>query len=394
MRIKAWFGFFCLFFGLLNVGAQKAPSRHVKIEQPSNKGTIKVLLCKEVEAANLEVRNGYRIYDPRTEAKVDKGYVNKQFVVKPTLDGIAWGGQYPGIFQIAVVPATSDSTILLNGIQYSGDLYIYQIGNTLSIVNVLPIEDFVKAMLNPVINSELHPEVLAALAIVARTQAYYHSTRSESALWQLDAQKIGYQGACVCSRGNGVDQAVALTHHLVMKSSQHGTPAGFFDATYTMNCAGKTAPYHLIHRREGFTAHHGVDAPLARAARIDSQWRFEIPKEQLAAKMGLEKINAFEVYKDPVSGKVYGMEFSDDDENKKCDFFQLQNLLGDSSLKSSDFTVKQIKGSLVFEGAGEGPGTGLCLFSAQEMAKRGKNAAEILEAFFPEMKMSYMDVKK
>lgn len=394
MRSKAFIGFVLLGLCLFPLSAGLSPHPHVKIEQPSNKGSIKILLYNQIEGANLEVRGGYKLYDPKTGAKIAKGVLNKQFLLRPTLDGLAWGEQFPGIFQIALVPNSSDTYILVNGIQYSGDLYVYQIGNTISIVNVLPIEEFVKAMLNPKVNAQLHPEVLASLAIVARTQAYFYSTRNESSLWQLDARKIGYQGACVCSRGNGVDQAVATTHHLVMKSDRHGTPDGFFDATYTVNCAGKTAPYHVIHKKEGFAPHKGVEAPLAKASRMEAKWSFAISKDELAEKLGLGEIKKYDLHKEPVSGKVYGLRLEAEEGVKDLSFFELQAMLGEKQLKSSDFALHQEGGHFSFEGYGEGPGTGLCLFSAQEMAKRGKNAAEILEAFFPQMHISYMDVKK
>jgi len=394
MRLRACLGLFLLIGSVFTLQASVLPSRHVTIEQPSNLGLVKVLLYQDIEAANLEVRGGYRIYNPKDKAKVARGYVNKQFLLRPTLDGIAWGEQFPGVFQLALVPKNEDTYILINGIQYSGDIYVYQIGNTLSIVNVLPVEDFVRAMLNPKINTELHPEVLAALAIAARTQAYFYSTRNESAFWHLDAREIGYQGSCVCSRRNGVDEAVSLTHHLVMKSDQHGTQEGFFDATYTANCAGKTAPHHLIYRKEGFTSHKGVKSPLALASRSNSRWSYHIHTEELAKKLGWDSVSKYELYKDTDSEKVYGIRFESQDDSLDLDVMQFQAMLGENNLKSTDFSVQYSDKNFSFVGYGEGSGSGLCLFTAQEMAKRGRNAAEILEAFFPDIKITFMDIKK
>lgn len=395
MLKKAALGFLLIFGFCLPMHAENPyPPRHVRIEQPSNLGVIKVLLHKDIEAANLEVRGPYKIFDPKTGSRVSKGYMNKQYLLRPTLDGISWGGQFPGVFQIALVPKDEDTYVLVNGIQYSGDLYVYQIGNSLSIVNVLPIEDFVKAMLNPRVNKELHPEVLAALAIVARTQAYFYSTRNESAFWHLDGQKIGYQGCCVCSRRNGVDEAVRLTHHLVLKSDQYGTPDGFFDATYTGDCAGKTAPYHTIFRKEGYTLHKGIESPFAKAHREDSEWDFQITAADLAKKIGMDAIAKYELYKDHDSHKVYGLKFEGDGQIKELDIMQFQAALGENNLKSTDFSVQYSDKCFSFVGYGEGPGAGLCLYSAAEMAKRGKNAAEILDKFFPDSRITYMDIKK
>ncbi len=394
MKFKALIGFclalICLGFSSVNA----SPQKYVLIEQPNNLGMIKVLLCKDEEAANLEVHGGYKIFDPKLGAKISKGSMKKQYLLRPTLDGLAWGEAYPGLYQIALVPNEPDGYFLVNGIQYSGNLYVYQIGNTLSLVNEVPVEDYVKSMLNPKVNSNLSHEVLASMAIIERTQAYYHALRNQNKFWHLDAKEIGYEGRGVCGRNNGVDKAVELTHHLVMKSKSYGILDGFFNATYTSNCAGKTAPYHLIHRVEGHTFKKSVESPLALAARNQSHWTHKILLDDLAERLGWEAVTSYEVFTDKDSGKVYGMKFEHKGEIADLDFEKLQSLLGDTKLKSTDFTATNKDNVLVFDGYGEGFGVGACLYTAQEMAERGHNAAEILEMFFPSTYIAYMDIRK
>jgi SpoIID/LytB domain protein len=57
--------------------------------------------------------------------------------------------------------------------------------------------------------------------------------------------------------------------------------------------------------------------------------------------------------------------------------------LGWDSLPSPNFNVARERGSFVFRGAGFGHGIGLCLAGANELARRSKSAAEILEIYFP-----------
>jgi SpoIID/LytB domain protein len=99
--------------------------------------------------------------------------------------------------------------------------------------------------------------------------------------------------------------------------------------------------------------------------------------------------------------KVLGMVFDsssyqDHYQFTKKDFkvIHFQELLGEKDLKSTEFSVQYSDNVFSFVGYGEGPGTGLCLYSAQEMAKRGKNAAQILDMFFPESRITFMDIKK
>lgn len=392
MKFRVLFGL-CLMI-LMGAASQvyATTQKHVIIEQPKNLGAIKILLCQDMEAVNLEVRGGYKVFDPKTGSRIGKGSINKQYVLKPTLDGVVWGEAYPGVFQVAIVPSEKEGYFLVDGIQYSGKLYVYQVGNSLNLVNEVAIEDYVKCMLNPKVNKQMHPEALAAMAIIERTQAYYHALKNQNAFWHLDAKAINYQGRGVCFRGNGVDKAVELTHHLVMKSKNYGIQNGFFNATYTDHCAGKTAPYHLIHRKEGHTSRKYVESPLAMASRSDTHWSHRIDMDNLAEKLGWDAITGYEVYTDNESGKVYGMRFQGKNESAELDFFKLQSLLGESKIKSTDFKVIQKDNVIVFDGYGQGLGVGACLYTAQEMARRGHNAAEILDLFFPNTFIAYMDI--
>lgn len=370
------------------------PQKYVLIEQPNNLGMIKVLLAKDAEAANLEVHGGYKIFDPKTKTKITKSSMDKQHLLRPTLDGIVWGERFPGVFQVALIPNEADGYFLLNGIQYSGNLYIYQIGNTLNLVNEVSIEDFVNAMLSPKVNKKLSHETLAAMAIIERTQAYYHALRNQNKFWHLDAQQIGYQGKGVCHRDFGVDRAVELTHHLVMKSKSYGIQDGFFNATFTEHCGGKTAPFHLIHRIEGHAYRKPIESPIAMANRNQTHWTHKIVMDELAAKLGLDSISSFEVHADKDSGKVYGVKFEHKNEVVDLNFEKLQALLGSDKIKSTDFVAKHKDNVIVFEGYGEGTGVGACLYTAEEMAERGSNAAQILEVFFPNTYIAYMDIRK
>ncbi len=382
-------GILLLFGAMLGAHSQRP---HAVIEQPITFGMIKILLEKNVEGVNVEVRGGYKVYDPKNGSRIGKGSGDKQYLLRPTLDGLAWGEGYPGVFQVAIVPAEETGAVLVNGIQYAGSIYAYQIGNTISIVNEVPIESFVKSMLSPKVNANLHPEVLAALAIVARTQAYYYAAKNQHAFWHLDAGEIDYRGMGVCFRNNGVEEAADLTHHLVMKSEEYGMKEGFFDATYTPHCAGKTAPYHLIFRKEGFAPHKGIESPLAQANRSQSRWVSSLSKDELARKLGTGEILRHEVYRDSVSGKVYGLRLFTEEGNFEYPISGLQSKLGSNFLKSNDFVLKCTDEKFTFQGHGEGLGVGLCLYTAQEMAKRGENAAGILSFFFPHSKVAFMKI--
>ncbi len=394
MKIKVFLGL-CLM--LIGLGITKLPAsaqQHVLIEQPNNLGMIKVLLCKDVEAANLEVRGGYKIFDPKSRIRVAKGVLNKQYLLRPTLDGIAWGESYPGVFQVVITPKEKEGFFLVNGIQYAGNLYVYQVGDKINLVNEVPIEEYVKSMLNPQVNVKMDSEVLSALAIIERTRAYYQSLKNANAFYHLDAESVGYQGRSVCNRNNGVDKAVEFTRFLVMKSKTYGIENGFFNASFTQHCAGKTAPFHLIYRREGHASRKPVESVIALDNRAATRWVTKMSCADLAHIFDLEEIKNFEVFQDEASGKVYGVKFFDKNQSVDLDFPKLHAALGADKIKSSDFELKQKDGYLIFEGYGEGSGVGACLYTMQQLAARGRSADEILSHFFPSTQITFMGVQK
>jgi len=60
----------------------------------------------------------------------------------------------------------------------------------------------------------LEPETLAALAIVARTNAYFQAVNPKNTYWAVDAQKVGFQGNI--PHLNSTDNASKMTLHMVM----------------------------------------------------------------------------------------------------------------------------------------------------------------------------------
>lgn len=368
----------------VEAGPVKAVKKVFKHKESPQPPAIKLLLKRDVEGAVLEVKGGYKLYDPNTNKKIGKGVVGKNYFIQPTMDGLKWGEGFPGVYQLVIVPNDSTTLSLVDGIQYTGKIYVYQIGNRISIVNELPVEDYVKCVLGYAVNEEMSEEALNALAIVTRTSAQYYLSKSPDAFWHIDAREIAFPGYSARLRNYGVEEAVDITKYLVLEASHGLNNGGVFDATYTENSAGKTAPYHIIFRKDGSAGVKSIETPLAFKERSKSKWTYSISKHELARKLGLPKLSHIEAEVDKNSGKVYTIHAVNEQFSKDVDFITFQKILGNSNLKSSEFQVEEKADFIRFTGYGRGSGVGLCVFSAQKMAQQGQNAADILKTFFPE----------
>lgn len=347
------------------------------VSQKSKPATIKVLITKQSEDLLLEVRGRYQIYNPADGFLITTGIMDKRSFIDPSENGIKWGELFPGIFQLRIVPGDSQSTILVNGIQYRGCVEVYNIEDSLFVVNEIDIENYLKSTLTYQFPDALNGEVMDAIAILARTNAYYLVARNPNVFWHVDGNEIGYQGYALIFQNLHVDRAVESTHHMVLTYNKNP-----FATAWTKNSAGKTAEFAAIFRKES-PAPSGVSAPLAEKDRDKHRWSFTLTKPQLAKIAKTNNVTEVKLFQEKGSGKVYGIRIVDRSDSQDVDFFNLQKAIGKNRLLSNDFTVTVAGDSVTFTGYGEGHGVGLCLYSANLMAQRGDNTSKILSAFYP-----------
>lgn len=344
---------------------------------------IKVLLEEEVDEILLEANGPYYIFNPENGSRITSGLLGKRFIVRATQNGIKWGEEFPGVYQIKVVPRSKENNLLIGGIQYEGAVIIYAVGSKINVVNELPIENYVKCLLSPKFLFPLENEVMSAIAILARTDAYYEASKGGNAFWHVDAKDVGYIG-CALNRPNSLfEKVVEQTKNLILVYSTQGEPHTF-PAKWTDHSAGKTASFTSIFRKDIDFASNSVDAPHAALDREDSRWHYTVSKSTLMQKLHLQEIKSVEHFMDKATNKTYAVRIHQGQGYTDLPFFELQNKLGENHLQSNDFKTELKGDSIVFSGFGKGHGVGLCLYSASAMAQNGDNAVKILTKFFPE----------
>jgi stage II sporulation protein D len=351
------------------------------ISQKDKPATVKILISKQKEKVFLEAKGRHFVYNPLNEIQLLESASSEKNWISPGDKGLKWGDLLPGIFQIRIVPANSQSTILVDGIEYRGCVEIYDLKGKLYVINEVDIERYLKSIMTAQFSSEMDEEVMDAVAITARTNAYYLASRKPEAYWHIDSLDVGYQGYAVTLQNLHMDRAIDNTRHMVMLYK-----GGPFPTAWTKDSAGKTADFATVFRKD-VRSPHGVEAAFAAHDRDKHAWTFSISKKDLAKALGAVKVNEFNLYQDEKSQKVYGAQIKDDTDVLQFDFTKLQKALSAARLKSNDFTVEASGDKIIFKGFGEGNGVGLCLFSANAMADKGDKAPKILASFFPETRL-------
>jgi stage II sporulation protein D len=373
-------------FLLAAISVSAASPQATDISQKSKPATVKVLLHRQVPEALLEAKGRYEIYYLLNETKVSSGINSSRHTISVSEYGLKWGEDFKGYHQLRFVPVDSQSSLLVNGIQYRGCIEVWSNDGKLNIINEVGVEQYLKSTLSTSFPQPMHDEMARAIAIVARTNAYFIGNRNKRADWHVLASEVGYQGSSILPKKH-IDRAVDSTYHLILTFND--AP---FAATWTQNSAGKTVDFEAIHK--GLTSPPGVSAPIAAKDRQQSKWTFALPKTLLAQTTHLENVTGVDLYVTPQAERVYGVKVSGETHVKEFDFSTFQKIVGTQKLRSNDFTVETKGDELIFTGYGEGPGVGLCLYSAKAQAEKGEKAPQILEAFFPQTKLEKVNSLK
>lgn len=366
-------------FVLIAMSVSASPQA-TDFSQKSKPATVKVLLHRQIPELTLEAKGRFEIYYPLDDTKVSSGVNSKRHLVTAGEYGIKWGEEFKGFHQLRFVPVDSQSSILVNGIQYKGCVEVWLNDGKFNVINEVGVEPYIKSTLSTAFPQPLHTEVMNAIAIVARTNAYFIGQRNQRASWHVVASDVGYQGAGILAKQH-IDKAVENTYHAILTFND--TP---FAAAWTQNSAGKTVDFAAVFRK-ALSTPPGVSAPIAAKDRQQSKWTCSLPKTLLAQATDLPRVTGVDLYVTPQAEKVYAIKVTGETQVKDFDFTTFQRIVGPNKLRSNDFTVETKGDEIVFTGFGEGPGVGLCLYSAKIMAEKGEKATQILEAFFPKTKL-------
>lgn len=339
--------------------------------------SVKVLLHKDIDGALVEAKGSYIVLDPFLGKKISSGLKGKRFYLYPHKEGIKWGEDFLGTFQLKLIPHSKNTSFLINGIQYQGSIEIFCVNDKITIINDVDIENYLQSILAPRFASHIHKTVMDALAIVERTNIYYQVIHNKDCFWHVNAKDVDYRGYATTQFNKNVDRAVSNTKFLVMTYEKRP-----FATTWNENCAGKTASYHSIFRKN-ISSPDGIVSAFAQGARKEHHWSFSVPKSTIANIAKTNRVTGLDLYIDSSSGKVYAIRVQDGSHDKEVDFFHLQKGLDKTNLLSNDFSISIQGDSVIFDGFGEGCSVGLCIYSATQMASRGDSAPEILGTFYP-----------
>ncbi len=271
---------------------------------------------------------------------------------------------------------------------YRGSLSFTVKNGYLRIINVLPLEDYLRGVLPPEIGPDAPIEALKAQAVVSRTFALMSMMTSQNRDYDVTdttASQIYNGFSAENARTDGAIQDTAglvLHHNGKLFLAEYGADCGGVTAggdspsdypPSVMDSAGPGQPDYCANGR--YHSWTLTMAPAQISRLLDAYPRTRVGD--------LKQITVLQA---DVSGRAAQIQLSGSEASPVVTGVQLRSALGYSVLKSTLFTVQQDQnGNFIFDGRGYGAGAGLCQDGAIGMAGPPYrfNYQQILEHYFP-----------
>lgn len=288
---------------------------------------------------------------------------------------------------------------------YEGALEIQKREEGLLIINELPLETYLEAVVPSEMPSSFEQEALMAQAVCARTYACKQMEESRMADYGADVDdSVSYQVYHNIAPQESTSQAVKNTKGEVL--CQDGE---LIQAYYFSTSAGATSTDEVWGAKEAASYLKSVACTFD-STQPWSSWSVTLPWTKLESSAGMlpgcsGSLKMLEIEKKSMSKAVTGLRVIT--EGGSClisDEYEIREFLSPSGctitekdgsqteggvlLPSAYFSMEVTPGESVFlQGGGYGHGVGMSQNAANEMAKEGYTYEEILDYFFKDVEL-------
>lgn len=333
----------------------------------------------------LGIRSPFQVLTLHTNEELYKGRRLWRAKILPTESGIKIGKQNFKVFGVRLQPQRSPA-IYLNGRKFRGAVDIIRQSNKkLLAINHLDVEEYVCGVLYHEVAPWWPMEALKAQAICSRTFALHQAAANAHKDYDLVSTVYSQVYGGRASERGRTSKAVTLTKGKVLTYKNKVFPS-FYHAT----CAGHT---------EDAAKLWNINIPPLRGRECrfcqrsaHFRWKKKVSLKQIEKalekagfKVGL--IKSFRIIDRDVSARITDLEITSTRGKIKLNANRFRLAVGPQLIRSANFTVQIKKKQAIFEGLGWGHGVGMCQWGAFFMARKGFNAEQILDFYYPQSKI-------
>ncbi len=291
-----------------------------------------------------------------------------------------------------------NSRISVGGKEYRGKILLVIASGKLNVINVLPIEDYLKGVVPHEIgklDSSMF-EALKVQAVAARTYAYrhYNSRISQGFDVYATVQDQVYNG----SSGESplTNAAIDATRNLVLTYNEN-----LVEAYYHSTCGGYTegvetwglSPVPYLQSQNDMktadsawcTGPHSSWKKVYSEKELVAMFKRNFKEARAEGKSNFGGIQQIEIKSTFPGGRVAELEVLTDKGifTVRGDRTRWLFKEGSKILSSSKFKIEKSGKVWILDGSGFGHGIGMCQMGTRERAKAGQTFDAILKAYYP-----------
>ncbi|MEJ2242274.1 MAG: SpoIID/LytB domain-containing protein [Candidatus Bathyarchaeota archaeon] len=329
---------------------------------------------------------------------IDRGTRVNCFVINGAVN-LFFNGNNFAANKFLLVPAENGGRLKINDNNYRGKIQISSSENSIHLINIISLEDYVKGVLAkemPTGKGNENFEALKALAVCIRTYAV-KKLQNGNIYFDLFADTRDQVYGGLDAEYKITNKAVEETKDLILK--YEGTIANLY---YHSTCGGYTESAENVFTKEPLPYLQSIKDGESPNCKISPRFKWEekYSKEEIINRLkdygllnddyySLEDFSVIGRFK---SGRVSELEIRVNDENDIEKILVLKGNEIRSILRTSDnkgilwstmFDVSMNSNSITLTGNGFGHGVGLCQWGAIAMSRNGKNFDEILQHYYP-----------
>ncbi|WP_224249306.1 SpoIID/LytB domain-containing protein [Hyalangium gracile] len=264
-----------------------------------------------------------------------------------------------------------DAPLRAGDMRVRGDVVVRLYRDGLQLINVIPLEDYLAAVLGSEMPVSFPPEALKAQAIAARTYALQKKLEAYGSAFYMGSSVLHQVYGGVTSEDPRTRAAVEATRGEVL--TYELAP---IEAYFHASCGGHTESGQAALQRD-LPYLQAVECPCGKLP--SSRWSATVSEQEL---------------RDALEGSPEGLRIAGRTSTHRVtrmstsggatlDGARFRQRLGYTKLKSLDFEVERTAHGYHFTGRGYGHGAGLCQWGAKVLADGGWSYKDILSHYYP-----------
>lgn len=260
-------------------------------------------------------------------------------------------------------------------------------GNTIDLVGVMPLDDYLVGVLASEMPLNWPLETLKAQAVAARSYALatMEERRNESFHLESSVMDQVFRHVLGSDKNNPLVlkamQAVQETRDQVLHDREGKVLKAFFHS----DCGGRTTAAKNVW---GGGVNAGVAEDRSCPTGPSGHWKLSLSQKELSQRLSMASVVGVSLIKIPSEERIQKVRIvSLNGTTQDLSVNQFRQSVGFQRLKSSVFEVRQVGTEFVFQGKGLGHGVGLCQWGSRALGKKGLSYKNILRHYYPLAKL-------